>query len=65
MILWHIDTLLGNNCETNNETMAIVRQQLHKYAPVLELLLDSGPHATLKIPLEAVFCISLLQGYIY
>jgi hypothetical protein len=24
--IWHIDQLLGNDCETNNETMAVARQ---------------------------------------
>jgi hypothetical protein len=38
-----------------NETTAIAMQQLRKYAAVLEELLDSGPHATMEVLLEAVF----------
>jgi hypothetical protein len=53
-ILWHIDTLLGNDCETN-ETTAIARQQLRKYATGLEPLLGSSPRATMEVLLEAVF----------
>jgi hypothetical protein len=30
------NSLLGNNSETENETMAIARQQLCKYATILE-----------------------------
>jgi hypothetical protein len=37
IILWHIDPLLGNDHATNNKTMAIARQQLHKSATVLEI----------------------------
>jgi hypothetical protein len=47
--------LLGNDRETNNKTMAIARQQLRKYATVLELLLGSSLHATVKVLLEVVF----------
>jgi hypothetical protein len=46
-ILWHIDPLLGNDRETNNETMVIAMQQLRKYATVLEPLLGSGPRPNL------------------
>jgi hypothetical protein len=53
-ILWHIDPLLDNDRETNNEATTITRQQLHKYATVLEPLLESGPLPKLKILLEAV-----------
>jgi hypothetical protein len=53
-ILWHISTLLGNGRETN-ETMAIARQQLCKYATVLEPFLGSGPCATMEVLLEVVF----------
>jgi hypothetical protein len=34
----------------------IARQQLRKYATVLESLLGSGPRATMEVQLEAVFC---------
>jgi 7,8-dihydro-6-hydroxymethylpterin-pyrophosphokinase len=54
-ILWHIDPLLGDNCKTNGEAIAIARQQLHKYASVLEPLFDGGPCATMEVLLEAVF----------
>jgi hypothetical protein len=57
--MWHIDPLLGNNCETNNET-AIAIQQLLKYSTVLELLLGSGLHAAVEILLEVVFSIGPL-----
>jgi hypothetical protein len=53
--LWPVDSLLGNDRETNNDTTAIVRQQLRKYVTVLEPLLDSGLRATMAIPLEEVF----------
>jgi hypothetical protein len=33
----------------------IARQQLRKYATVLEPLLGSGPRATMEVQLEAVF----------
>jgi hypothetical protein len=46
-ILCHIDPLLGNDRETNNETTAIDTQQLRKYATVLEPLPGSGPRATM------------------
>jgi hypothetical protein len=54
IILWHVDLLLGNDCKTNNKTTAIVRQQLRKYATVLELLLGSGLRSTMEVLLEAV-----------
>jgi hypothetical protein len=47
ILLWHTDTLLGNDHETNNETTAIAMQQLRKYATVLEPLLGSGQRATM------------------
>jgi hypothetical protein len=53
-ILWHIDLLLCNDREANNETTAIARQQLRKYAKALEPLLGSGPRATMEILLEMV-----------
>jgi hypothetical protein len=48
-----MDPLLGNEGETNNETMATVMQQLRKYATSLKPLLGSGPRATKEILLEA------------
>jgi hypothetical protein len=48
-ILWHIDH------KTNNGTMAIARQQLCKYTTVLELLLGSGPRATIELLFVVVF----------
>jgi hypothetical protein len=35
----------------------VARQQLRKYATVLELLLDSGPRATMEVLLKTVFSI--------
>jgi hypothetical protein len=64
IVQWHTDPLLGNDCETNNDTTVIARQQLCKYATVLEPLLGSGPHTTMEVLLEAVFSMVLLQGYI-
>jgi hypothetical protein len=52
--IMHINSLLGNDRETNNETTAIAMQQLRKYATVLETLLSSSPRATLGVLLEAV-----------
>jgi hypothetical protein len=54
----HIDPLLGNDRETNNETTAISMQQFRKYTTVLEPLLGSGPRATTEKLLEAVFSLS-------
>jgi hypothetical protein len=54
-IVWHIDPLLRNYLETNNETMVIVMQELRKYATVLKSLLGRGPLATMVVLLEAVF----------
>jgi hypothetical protein len=56
--------LIGNNRETNSETLAISRQQLHKYATVLELLLGSGPRTTMEVLLERCFLCGPLRGYI-
>jgi hypothetical protein len=53
--LWHIDLLLGNDGKTNKKIMATAMQQLRKYATVLEPFLDSSPHATMEVLLEAVF----------
>jgi hypothetical protein len=53
--MWHIEPLLGNDRETNNETTTIAVQQLRKYAAVLEPLLLRGPRAIMKLLLEAVF----------
>jgi hypothetical protein len=55
--------LLGNDRETN-ETTAIAKQQLRKYATVLNPLLASGLSATVEILLEAVFSMGPLRGYI-
>jgi hypothetical protein len=63
-ILWHIDPLLGNDRDTNNETTAIARQQLRKYAKVLEPLLGSGQCVTMEVLLAAVFSMGPLEGYI-
>jgi hypothetical protein len=54
----------GNNRETNNKATAIARQQLRKYATVLELLLGSGPRATMEVLFEAMFSMCPLRGYI-
>jgi hypothetical protein len=45
-------------------TSAIARQQLRKYATVLEPLLASGPRATMEVLFEAVFSMCPLRGYI-
>jgi hypothetical protein len=37
-VLWHIDPLLGNDHDVNNETMAAARQQFRKYTTLLEPL---------------------------
>jgi hypothetical protein len=62
--MWDINPLVGNDRETNNETKTIVRQQLNKYATVLETLLGSGPCVTIQVLLEAVFSMDPLRGYI-
>jgi hypothetical protein len=62
--LWHIEPLLGSDRKTNNETTAIVRQHLRKYAKVLEPLLGSGPRATMEVLLEAVFSMWPPPSYI-
>jgi hypothetical protein len=64
LILWHVDPLLGKVRETNNETIAIAKQQLRYYAIVLESLLGSGPHAIMEVLSEAVFSVVPLRGYI-
>jgi hypothetical protein len=63
-VLWHIDLFLDNDRETNNETTATAKQQLSKYATVLEPLLGSGPRATVEVLLEAVFTMNPLRGYV-
>jgi hypothetical protein len=40
--MWHIDPLLGNGSKTV-KTMVLARQQLCKYATVLEPLLSRDP----------------------
>jgi hypothetical protein len=62
-ILWHINPLLGKTCETE-ETNATARQQLRKYATLLEPLLGSGPRTTIRVLSEAVFFICPLHDYI-
>jgi hypothetical protein len=47
--------MLGNDRETNNETMTIALQQIQKYATALKPLPGSGPRATIKVLLDAVF----------
>jgi hypothetical protein len=54
-MLWHIEPMLGNDRETNNEITAITRQQLRKYATILKPLLGSCPRAIMEILLEASF----------
>jgi hypothetical protein len=54
-MLWHIYSLLGNDRETNNDTMIFAMQQLRKEATVLEPLLNSGSSSTMEVLLEAVF----------
>jgi hypothetical protein len=64
LVLWHIDLLLGNDCEKSNKTTAIARQQLRKYAKLLEPFLGSGPRASMEVLLEALFSIGPFLGYI-
>jgi hypothetical protein len=59
-----MDLLLGNNRETNNKTMTIAGQQLHRCATVLEPLPGTDPYATMKALLELVFSMLVLCGYI-
>jgi hypothetical protein len=47
-----------------NETTTIARQQLCKYATLLEPLLGTGPYATIKALLEFMVSMLVLQGYI-
>jgi hypothetical protein len=56
-VLWHTDQFLGNDREINNETTATARQQVCKYATILEPLLGSDPRATIKLLLEAMFSV--------
>jgi hypothetical protein len=58
--LWHIDPLLGNNCEANSETTAIAKQHLHKFTTVLELLLGSDLHIIMEV---GIFYGSTLRLY--
>jgi hypothetical protein len=62
--MWHVDRLLGNDRQTNNETMTIAMQHICKYTTVLEPLLGSGLCTTMSVLLEAVFSTGPLQGYI-
>jgi hypothetical protein len=59
-----MDPLLGNGRKTDNEATAIARQQLCKYATLLELLLGSGLPATVEVLLEVVFSMGPLWGCI-
>jgi hypothetical protein len=54
LILCRTDQLLANDREIN-QTTAIARQQLHKYATVLQPVLGSDPRAPMEVLLEAVF----------
>jgi hypothetical protein len=54
IIFWPIDSLLGNDRETNNEKTDIARQQILKYAAVLKPLLGNRPRAIVKVLLGAV-----------
>jgi hypothetical protein len=64
LILWHVDPLQGHDHETKNDTTAIARLQLCKYASVLEPLLGSCLGATMEVLLEAVFSVDPLRGSI-
>jgi hypothetical protein len=59
----YIDQLLSNDRETN-EITTIARQQLRKYATVLEPVLGSDPRATMEVMLEWCFLCSPLRDYI-
>jgi hypothetical protein len=50
-----MDSLLGNDSETKNETTVIARQQLCKYATVLEPLLGCDPRVTMEVSFETMF----------
>jgi hypothetical protein len=63
-MLWHIDPLLGNDCETNKETTIIASQQLRKYATVLEPLLGISLGGTTEVLSKVVFSTTPLRGYI-
>jgi heme O synthase-like polyprenyltransferase len=63
IIIWHINPLLDHDRDKpiarrrprNNVTTAIARQQLFKYATVLEPVLGIDQHATIEVLVEAVF----------
>jgi hypothetical protein len=57
LVLWHIEPLLDNDRKTSDEIMAVARQQLHKYAIILEILLGSCPRASVEVLLEAALFI--------
>jgi hypothetical protein len=63
-VLWHIEALLGNDHETNNETSGIAKQQFCKYATVLEPLLGSDPITKMEVLLKAVFSMDPFRGSI-
>jgi hypothetical protein len=52
--MWHIELSLGNKLKAKEKT-TIAREQIRKYATVLEPLLDSSPRSTMEVLLEAVF----------
>jgi hypothetical protein len=52
-----MDPLLGNDRETNNETTVIAKQQLRKYATLLEPFLGSGPRNNGNTAGSCVFCV--------
>jgi hypothetical protein len=56
--------LLGNGSGTNSEATVIARQQVCKYATLLEPLLGSSLPATVEVLLEAVFSMGPLWGCI-
>jgi hypothetical protein len=59
----NIDQLLGNDSEINNETTAVVWQQLCKYGTLLEPLVGSSQRATMEVLLEAIFSMGPLRAY--
>jgi hypothetical protein len=57
-IFWHIDHLLGNDVETNNETTVIAMEHLHTYATKLRPACSNG--TTVE---SGVFYVSALRLY--
>jgi hypothetical protein len=62
-IMWQIAPLLDNDREINNETTAIARQPLRKYATVQQPFLGNSPRATMRILLEALVSMDALPRY--